>query len=627
MPSKRVLMIAWSAAEWAAIHPAMDRGDMPNLRSLVESGASGMLATIPPLSTPVVATTLVTGRHPETHGVLTDLEPRPDAGGVSTVGQRSWRAPAIWQMLSCAGLKTAVVNWPATTPADRWPGIVVDGEFALAAGRQFEDWPLPPHCVSPEPLRAAMRDLRVHPSEIGAAELSALLPRLGDSDRRRDHRPAKLTASLARTASVHSAATHLAESIDWNLLVVRYTLLSDIGRDLAGAAGEPLYADAARGAYKLLDVMLGRLVALAGPEAAVLIVAPGGWRAAGAALADLMEDETVAARDKGLFVAAGPGIRADSVVHGIDQVDICPTILAYFGLSAPSDGRVIGDFFVDGPPETVPVVLPSSAPAQPSEDPAAHLLALGYADRLSDAQRKAIADTEIAALRNLADAYLSRHAWQKAAGSLRALLARAPNDYLATVKLGRVLLTGGDIKGAKALAAAAIETRPDLPWGDLLMGSLLAHEGKAEAAKIHLGRAREIAPQMPTVSLRLGWIAIMLGRWREAERSFREVLAQDEMIAEAHSGRGISLQGQDRTEEAEAALRRAVGLVFDNPLVHFHLGQILAARGALPEARDALRTAIDQQPRMAEARDLLARVERAIASGMVAQAMADRARD
>ncbi|HLG87134.1 MAG TPA: tetratricopeptide repeat protein [Alphaproteobacteria bacterium] len=627
MPSKRVLMIAWSAAEWAAIHPAMDRGDMPNLRSLVEGGASGMLATIPPLSTPAVAATLATGRHPETHGVLTDLEPRPDGGGVGPTGRRSWRAPAIWQMLSDAGLRTAVVNWPATTPADRWPGIVVDGEFAVAAGRRFEDWPLPPHCVSPESFRATMRDLRVHPSEIGTAELSALLPGLGEIDRKRDRRPARLAVSLARTASAHAVATHLAESIDWNLLLVRYTLLADVGRDLAGAGGEPLYADAARGAYNLLDVMLGRLAALAGPETAVLIVAPGGWRAAGAALADLMEDETVAARDKGLIVAAGPGIRADAMLHGVNPIDICPTVLAYFGFSAPSDGRVIADLFIDGPPETAPIIPPPGEPVQPTDDPALHLLALGYTDRLSEAQQKAIADTEVAALRNLADAYLSRHAWQKAATLLRTLLARVPNDYLATVKLGRVLLAGGDIEGAKTLAAAAIELRPDLPWGDLLMGSLLAHVGDAETAETHLRRARDVAPKTPLVSLRLGWVAIMLGRWDEAEQSFREVLAQEAMVAEAHAGLGIGLQGQDRTEEAEAALRRSIGLVFDNPVAHFHLGQILAARGAFPEARDALRTAIEQQPRLAEARNLLTRVERAVASGMVAQAMADRARE
>src|SRR5581483_3430785 len=101
---------------------------------------------------------------------------------------------------------------------------------------------------------------------------------------------------------------------------------------------------------------------------------------------------------------------------------------------------------------------------------------------------------------------------------------------------------------------------------DLLMGSLLARAGNSEAAERHLRHARETGPKTPIINLRLGWIAILLGRWLEAEQSFRETLAADQMIAEAHSGLGISLQGQDRLDEADAALRRAIGLVFNNPM-------------------------------------------------------------
>jgi Flp pilus assembly protein TadD len=106
----------------------------------------------------------------------------------------------------------------------------------------------------------------------------------------------------------------------------------------------------------------------------------------------------------------------------------------------------------------------------------------------------------------------------------------------------------------------------------------------------------------------------MLQRWGEAESSFKAVINADRTIAEAHAGLGISLQGQDRMREAEAALRHAIALVYDNPLAHFHLGQVLASRGAFHDAASALHIALAQNPALNEAKDMLSRVEEAVAS-------------
>ena len=164
--------------------------------------------------------------------MLGETEKRPDGGGVQPIGKRSWRVPALWEVLARAGRKTAVVNWPATQPGDRWPGVVVDESFAIAQGRTFDTWPLPPHCIAPENLRDVMRDLRLHPRDIGSADLTALVPRLLDVDRRSDQRPNRLAASLARSGTVHAAATHIAQHEDWEFLLVRYPLVADICRDL-----------------------------------------------------------------------------------------------------------------------------------------------------------------------------------------------------------------------------------------------------------------------------------------------------------------------------------------------------------------------------------------------------------
>ena len=44
---------------------------------------------------------------------------------------------------------------------------------------------------------------------------------------------------------------------------------------------------------------------------------------------------------RGVFVAAGPGLRRDELIHGAGPLDITPTVLALFGVpvGADMDGR------------------------------------------------------------------------------------------------------------------------------------------------------------------------------------------------------------------------------------------------------------------------------------------------
>jgi tetratricopeptide (TPR) repeat protein len=460
-----------------------------------------------------------------------------------------------------------------------------------------------------------MAELRVHPREIGSAELSVLVPGLAAIDLNQDRRPLRLAASLARSATVHAAATYLAETVEWDFLLARYALLADVWRDLVARPGEAetdCYDGAGGGACRLLDVMLGRLLELAGPDATVFLVAAAGWRTAGLTAADAADD-AFTAFDKGMLVACGPGIKPDALFHRADGADVAPTILACFGRSVPADGCVVEALFAGGAPQlTSTRPLPAAVSAAGS-DPATHLLALGYADKLNSAQLQAIAETETQAHRNLADSYLSLQEWREAIVVLKALLQRVPGDSLANLKLGRVLLLLGDIAAAQSCAEAAHAAAPDLAWTELLMGSVHAAAGNEAAAESHLLRARALGGASPAGNLRLGWAAVMLHRWAEAESSFKAVIGADRTIAEAHAGLGISLQGQNRMGEAEAALRHAIALVYGNSLAHFHLGQVLASRGAFHDAASALRIALAQNPALNEAKDMLSRVEEAVA--------------
>ena len=75
---KKILLIGWDAADWKIINPLMDAGKMPNLEQLVERGVMGNLSTLYPELSPMLWTSIATGKRPFNHGIHGFTEPDPD---------------------------------------------------------------------------------------------------------------------------------------------------------------------------------------------------------------------------------------------------------------------------------------------------------------------------------------------------------------------------------------------------------------------------------------------------------------------------------------------------------------------------------------------------------------------
>ena len=84
------------------------------LAGLAADGASGQLETHRPTWTPVIFSTMATGKLPEEHGINTFVS---DEGIPLTSNVR--RAPALWNILSDHGLPSLFFSWPVTWPVIR----------------------------------------------------------------------------------------------------------------------------------------------------------------------------------------------------------------------------------------------------------------------------------------------------------------------------------------------------------------------------------------------------------------------------------------------------------------------------------------------------------------------------
>ncbi len=86
------------------------------------------------------------------------------------------------------------------------------------------------------------------------------------------------------------------------------------------------------------------------------------------------------------------------------------------------------------------------------------------------------------------------------------------------------------------------------------------------------------------------------GRLEEALQLYREVLAEDETIAWAHSRTGAILAQLGDLEAAEAHLRRAIELDPNLPQAHSNLGNLDYSRGAYEAALEKYKTAVALDP-------------------------------
>ena len=68
--NKKVLIIGVDGGTWDILTPAMDQGFMPNLKNLVNTGASGILKSIIPTVTPAAWSCFQTGVNPGQNGVF-----------------------------------------------------------------------------------------------------------------------------------------------------------------------------------------------------------------------------------------------------------------------------------------------------------------------------------------------------------------------------------------------------------------------------------------------------------------------------------------------------------------------------------------------------------------------------
>jgi predicted AlkP superfamily phosphohydrolase/phosphomutase/predicted Zn-dependent protease len=477
-PATRVLLVGWDAADWKIIRPLLDRGEMPHLAGLMREGVHGNLATLYPTLSPMLWTSIATGKRASKHGILGFTEITPDGAHIRAISNLGRKVKALWNILHQSGKRSIVVGWWPSHPAEPINGVMVSNHFAGIEPPPFPLPPLPARVIHPPEWRERLTDVRVHPMELEGQILRRFVPAIEKVDQEHDKTLHKLAAVIAHAMSIHGAATELLAGERWDFAAIYYDSIDHFCHRfmrchpprLPWVSEEEfaLYKDVVNNAYRYHDAMLGRLLELVGPETHVLVLSDHGFHAdqhRRPVLPAEMAGPAVEHRHFGMVCLKGPSIRRGETVYGAGLLDITPTLLHLFGLpiGEDMDGKVLAAAF-----ETLPRVdsIPSweevpgdagrhAADSQLDSLAAAEalkqLIDLGYVAPPAADQQINLEENLFELRYNRARAYLDERRPDLAEPILTALLEKKPDSQRVAERLLRCLLARGAHAAARTL--------------------------------------------------------------------------------------------------------------------------------------------------------------------------------
>jgi predicted AlkP superfamily phosphohydrolase/phosphomutase/Flp pilus assembly protein TadD len=493
----RVIVLGLDGLDPRAVDLLMSEGKMPNFAKLRQEGAYGRLQSAKPLLSPVVWTTIATGKTPDQHGIGHFVAIDDKTGEELPVTSGMRRVKALWNILSDKGRKVAVVGYWATWPAEKVNGVVVSdhtcyhflfpqGQTGDAAAKQV---------TYPPELLAKIAPLVRRPADVSLAEASTFIrvdqeeyDRPFDFNRDVSH----FRWALATAESYRAIGLKLFRDERPDLLMT-YIEGTDSVAHLFGhlfragalsgelAEQQKKFGNAVEQMYLYADRVVGDYMAACDRDTTFVVLSDHGF--------DLgaTQDDPSKTRDMRRVSEKFHNIEGILYLYGnhvkrgrLDQpriIDVAPTVLALSGLAPAQDmgGRVLTeglDLAVPGPAvatyETGPPAATSAArDATVNPEIVERLKSLGYmGGTASPAAGPGGADTGAPAMhspkgeRNLAAMHFEAGRFAEAAEAYARLVQQEPKDASLRTSLAGALGALGRYQEAMKELEIAIQLEP-----------------------------------------------------------------------------------------------------------------------------------------------------------------------
>jgi tetratricopeptide (TPR) repeat protein len=656
----KAVVIGIDSADWKLIDQLAAEGDMPNLTALRESGSWGPLETVHdiPLS-PVIWTSIATGKTATKHGVSWFMVDRPDGTRVP-VRSHNRKCRAIWNILAESRRTPNIVGWWATYPAEEvGDGVIVsdglgfhgfgstsrggdDASKTYPASR-FADFDASVPPLQQIPHSFISRFVHLTEDEYHAEMFDpARFPEVNPFN------PVHLFQQYAATAKGYEAISdELLTEAEFDLLMVYFEQVDSFSHlfmkydppklDWVDEAEYARYKDVVREWYRYQDEILGRLLEKIDLETtAVFIVSDHGFKSGERRIrsADTVDVKRAHLDHEtdGVYIAAGPHIRPAGQVAGASVMDITPTLLHYLGfpIAKDMDGKVLEttflpEFMDEHPIRYIPTYEDESDQKEESrvesyeaESSARNeraLRALGYLggdDEMPDGDDTSTGEDEESSPEmhnNMGRIHLRNGQLDKARNEFRKALDLDPKNADALLNLASIQAAEGRNADAELLIKRALQVNPNSIGALSQLAELERDLGNIDEAIRLFEEAMALDDSLPFLYQGYGDVLQRAGRFEGAEEAFKMVLQLDPDSFKAHYNLGVTYGNQGRVDDAITEYESALEMSPDHPeasLVHNNLGAIALDRGNVDTAMGHFEKAVERAPRHLESRYNLA---------------------
>jgi tetratricopeptide (TPR) repeat protein len=623
----RVILVGWDGADWGLLDPLLREGKLPHLARLASRGRTYDLATFEPMASPLIWTTIATGRTPVDHGVADFQENDPKNRALIPISSRSRKVPALWNTASARGISVGVVGWWATWPAEKVNGFLVSDRVAPVLFDP-ESLARSPALTWPEGLadgarlvlsregRPAFDDV-AKGLAVTRAEFDAAV--LGGKDLADPVTGFRKILGVTRVTG--RIALDLYDREKPELLMVYFQGTDEIGHvlgrfgppRLSGVTEEELrkYGNGVAALYEEADRLLGELAARAERDGAtLLLLSDHGFRSGSdrpAAFSGVqVETAYLWHRTPGILVAAGPAVAPSSTRGKATVFDVAPTMSRLLGLPPDPvwEGRPVPGIVAKAPPPlparswaafaAVERLVPEGRPAEEkrvADEFTKKLISLGYltgaeASHVESASAPGPGLETAMGLSNIGTFLRKRGKPSDSVPWYRRSLDLAPGAPKVWMNMSEAYFALGKWPDADDALLTALRHGYHDPEG--------AVERRAAAYRQLAARSRAVAPhrlsflkaaaaalpRSARTKRALGDALFEAKDCAGAETAFADAVAREEGDVMSRNGLGLSLFCQGRLAEARRELSRSLALKSDQPEIRSALATIDAASGA-----------------------------------------------